>query len=58
MVVDQVEAGLVEDSGGMRLRNSQTDGIGETLAKRTSGNLDTGGVMGLGMAWCDAVDLL
>ena len=58
VVVDEVEAGLVEDGCGMRLRNSETDGIGETLTERASGDLNTGGVVGLGVAGCDAVDLL
>lgn len=58
VVVDQLVAGLVEDGGGVLLSNSETDGIGETLTKRASGDLDTGGVVGLGVTGCDAVDLL
>ena len=58
MVVDQVEARLVEDGGSVRLANGETNGIGETLAKGTSGDLDTGSVVSLGMAGSDAVDLL
>ena len=42
----------------MRLLNSKTDGIGKTLAKRTSGDLDTGGVVSFGVTRSDAVNLL
>ena len=58
MVVDQLVAGLVEDGGGVLLSNGETDGVGETLTERASGNLNTGGVVGLGVAGGDAVDLL
>lgn len=58
VVVDQIEARLVEDSTGVRLSHGETDGIGETLAKRTSGHLNTRGIVSLGMTRCDAVDLL
>lgn len=58
VVVDQLIAGLVEDGGGVLLSNGETDGICETLTKRASGDLDTGGVVGLGVTGCDAVDLL
>jgi hypothetical protein len=58
VVVDQLVAGLVEDGGGVLLGDSETDGIGETLTERASGDLDTGGVVGLGVTGSDAVDLL
>jgi hypothetical protein len=58
VVVDEVETGLVEDSRGVSLGNGQTNGIGDTLAKRTSGDLNTGGVMGLGVTGSPAVDRL
>ena len=58
MVVDQLVSGLVEDGCGVLLSNGETDGVGETLAERASGNLDTRGVVGFGVAGCDAVDLL
>lgn len=58
MVVDQLEAGLVEDGASVGLGHGETDGIGETLAEGASGDLDTRGVVGLGVAGCDAVDLL
>lgn len=58
VVVDQLEARLVENGGSMRLRNSETDGIGETLAEWAGGDFNTGGVMSFGVTGCDAVDLL
>jgi hypothetical protein len=58
VVVDQIEAGLVEDSGSVGLGHGETDSIGETLAERTGGDLDTGGVVGLRVTRCDRVDLL
>jgi hypothetical protein len=58
VVVDQVEAGLVEDGGGVCLGNGETDGIAETLTERASGDFDAGGVVGLRVTGCDAVDLL
>jgi hypothetical protein len=58
VVVDELIAGLVEDSRSVLLCNGKTDGVGETLTKRSSGDLDTGGIMSFGMAGCDAVNLL
>jgi hypothetical protein len=58
VVVDQVEAGLVEDSGSVCLGHGKTNGIGETLAKRAGGDLDTGSVVGLRVTRGDRVDLL
>jgi hypothetical protein len=58
VVVDQFEAGLVEDSRRVRLGNGETDGIGETLAERASGDLDTRGIMRFRVTGADAVDLL
>lgn len=45
MVVDQLEAGLVEDGASVPLSNGKTDGVGETLTEGTGGDLDTGGVV-------------
>jgi hypothetical protein len=42
----------------VRLGHCETDGIGETLAKRASGDFDTGGVMSLRVTGGDAVNLL
>jgi hypothetical protein len=47
VVVEQLVAGLVENGRGVPLSNRKTDGVGETLTKRTSGDLNTGCVMGL-----------
>lgn len=58
VVVDQLETGLVEDGRSMRLRNSKTDGIGETLTERASGDFNSRGVMRFGVAGGDAVELL
>ena len=58
VVVDQVETGLVEDGGSVSLGDGETDGVTETLTERTGGDLDTGGVVGLGVTGGDAVDLL
>lgn len=58
VVVDQVVSGLVEDSSGVLLSNGQTDSVGETLTQRTSGDLDTRGVVRLGVTGSDAVNLL
>jgi hypothetical protein len=58
VVVDQLEPGLVEDSRSVRLANGKTDGIGETLTERASGDFNAGSIVGLGVTGCDAVDLL
>lgn len=57
VVVDEVVARLVEDSAGVCLGNGETNGVGEALAQRTSGDLNAGSVVALGMPWGDAVDL-
>jgi hypothetical protein len=58
VVVEELEAGLVVDTTGVGLGHGETDGIGETLAKRTSGDLNTGSVVSLGVTRGDAVNLL
>lgn len=58
VVVDEVITWLVEDTSGVGLGNSKTDGVGETLTKRTSGDLNTWGVVGLWVTWGDGVDVL
>ena len=58
VVVDQVEARLVVDSSGVGLGNGKTNSVADTLTQRTSGDLDTGGVVGLGVAGSDAVNVL
>jgi len=58
VVVEELEAGLVVHTTRVGLGHGETDGIGETLAKRTSGDLNTGGVVSLGVTGGDAVKLL
>lgn len=58
VVIEEVVARLVEDSAALGLSNGKTDGVGETLAQGTSGDLNTGGVMGLGVTRSDTVELL
>jgi hypothetical protein len=58
VVVDELKAGLVEYSGSVCLSDGQTDSVGETLAERAGGDFDAGGVVGLGVAGRDAVNLL
>jgi len=58
VVVDQIEARLVEFGGCVGLCNGKTDGIGETLAKRASGDLNAWRVLSFWMARCDAVNAL
>ena len=58
VVVEQLVARLVEDGGRVPLSNGKTDSVGETLAERTSGDLDTGGVVGLRVTRSDGVNLL
>lgn len=58
VVVEQLKAGLVEDTTRVGLGNGQTDSVGETLTQRTSGDLNTGGVVSLGVTRGDAVELL
>ena len=47
VVVDEVEAVLVEGSAEVRLSDGETDSVGETLAEGTSGDLNTVSVSGL-----------
>lgn len=58
VVVEKLEAGLVVDTTGVGLGHGETNSVGETLAKRTSGDLNTGGVVSLGVTGGDAVELL
>lgn len=56
VVVDKVEAGLVEGTSSLGLGHGKTNSVGETLTKRTSGDLNSGGVVGLGVTGSDAVN--
>lgn len=58
VVVDQVEARLVVDGSGVGLGNGETDSVADSLAQRAGGDLDTWGVVGLGVARSDAVNML
>jgi hypothetical protein len=58
VVVEQLKAGLVEDTTGVGLGDGETNSVGETLAERTSGDLNTGGVVGLGVTGGDTAELL
>lgn len=58
VVVEEIIAGLVEDTSHVLLSDSKTDGVGETLAKRASGDLNSGSLVGLGMTGSLAVELL
>lgn len=58
VVVREGEAGLVEDGGGVSLGHGQTDGIADTLTQRAGGDLDTGGIVSLGVARSDAINSL
>lgn len=55
VVVDKLVAILIEGRRGVSLSYGQPNSIGETLAERTSCDLDTGGVVGLGVTGCDAI---
>lgn len=57
VVVDEVEAGLVESGRHMRLCDAETDTVGETLSERTGGNFDAVGVAGLGVTRSQRVEL-
>jgi len=57
VVVDKLVAGLVEGGSGLALSHGETNGIGETLAERAGSDLDTLGVVGLGVTGGDAVNL-
>jgi hypothetical protein len=56
VVVDERETFLVEDSSGMSLGNGQTNSVGDTLAEGTSGDLNTGSVVSLGVTGSAAVN--
>lgn len=58
VVVEEVIAGLVECTSSLSLGNGKTNGVGETLTERTSGDLNTGGVVSFGVTGSLAVKLL
>jgi hypothetical protein len=58
VIIDQLKTRLIEQGSRMRLSDGQTNSIGETLAQGSCRNFDAGSVMGFGMTWGDAVDML
>lgn len=56
VVVNEVEAGLVEDGSGVCLGNGKTDGVTEALTEGTSGDLNSGSVVCLGVSRGDGVE--
>jgi hypothetical protein len=56
VVVDEVETGLVEGTSSLGLGHGKTNSVGETLTKRTSGDLNSGGVVSLGVTGGNAVN--
>lgn len=56
MVVDKLKAVLVEGGSGVSLGNGQTNSVGDTLTERTSGNLNSGSVVSLGVTRSTAVN--
>jgi hypothetical protein len=57
MVGNEIKPISVEDGSRVSLSNGKANGIAKTLAKRTSGDLDTGSIMGFRMTRSNAADL-
>lgn len=57
VVVDELEAVFVEGSSHVSLGNGKTNSVGDTLTKRTSGDLDTVSDTSLGVTGGDGVNL-
>ena len=55
VVVRQVVARLVELCRSVSLSNGKTNGVAKSLAQRTRGDFNAGRIVGLGVAWGDAV---
>jgi hypothetical protein len=58
VVGDQVEAWLIENGRRMSLSDGKTDRVTEALTQRAGRNFNAWGIMGFGVSWCNAVDLL
>lgn len=58
VVVDDREIGLVEDGSGVGLGHSKANCVGDALAKRAGGDLDTRRIVSLGMTRSNAVYFL
>ena len=57
VVVDEVEAVLVEGSAEVRLSDGETDSVGEALTERTGRDLNTISVAGLRVTRSQGIDL-
>jgi hypothetical protein len=55
VVVNQVKTWLVELCSSVSLSNGKTNSVAKSLSQRTCGDFDARGVVGLGVARCDAV---
>ncbi len=58
MVVNKLEAWLVEMCSSLSLSNCQSNGICEALTQWASSNLNPLRILAFGMAGCDAVNVL
>ena len=58
VVVDQLKAGFIEFGGSMSLRNCETNGVRETLSKRTGGDFNAWCVLRFRMSGGDTINLL
>lgn len=58
VVIDKLETRLVELGSSVSLGYGKTNSIGETLAKRTSGDFDTRRILSFWMSRSDTVNLL
>lgn len=58
VIVDQFKTGLIEFGSRMGLCDGKTNGVGETLAKRACGDLNTWGILCFWMTRGDAVNAL
>lgn len=57
IVVDKAEAILVKSGAEVSLSDGKTNSAGDTLPERAGRKLDTIGVAGLWVAWCQGIDL-
>ena len=55
MVINDLEAWLIELGSCVSLCNRKTDGVRKTLTEGTSSNLDTGCILSFGVTRCDAI---
>ena len=55
MVIDELEAWLIELGSCVSLCNCKTDGIRKTLTEGTRSDFDTGCILSFGVTGCDAI---